>query len=102
MSGDVWGEDVAREYDAASAYMFTPEVLGPTVDFLERRAAGGALGFARGPGGAALPLHARGVPVSGIELSEPMLAQLRQKPGGEDIPVVVGDMGTARVVGSFG
>ena len=50
----------------------------------------------------ALPLAARGVPVSGIELSPDMLARLRAKPGGDGIEVVEGDMTTARVSGEFG
>jgi SAM-dependent methyltransferase len=40
--------------------------------------------------------------VSGIELSEAMVAELRAKPGGEAIPVAIGDMATTRVEGSFG
>jgi SAM-dependent methyltransferase len=35
------------------------------------------------------------VPVSGIELSEPMVDQLRRKRPDLDIPVVIGDMATA-------
>jgi len=42
------------------------------------------------------------VAVSGIELSEAMVAQLRAKPGGDAIPVAVGDMATTRVEGTFG
>jgi SAM-dependent methyltransferase len=102
VSAEVWGEDVAREYDRSSAYMFAPRILEPTIDFLQRRAAGGpALELAIGTGRVGLPLRARGVPVCGIELSESMLAQLREKPGGDGIPVVVGDMSTARVDGAF-
>jgi hypothetical protein len=41
-----------------------------------------ALEFAIGTGRIALPLAARGIHVSGIELSEAMVAQLRAKPGG--------------------
>jgi hypothetical protein len=43
----------------------------------------------------------RGVPVHGIELSRAMVARLRSKPGGEAIPVTIGDMTTARVDGAF-
>ena len=49
----------------------------------------------------AVPLLRRGVPVAGIELSERMVAQLRRKVGAEALPVVVGDMATARVEGPF-
>ena len=41
------------------------------------------------------------MPVTGIELSAPMIDQLRTKVGAEEIPVVVGDMSTARAPGEF-
>ena len=46
-----------------------------------------------------MPLVERGVAVSGIELSQPMVDQLRRKR--TDIPVVVGDMATSTVPGRF-
>ena len=49
----------------------------------------------------ALPLSARGVPVTGIELSPPMAERLRAKPGADAVPVTIGDMTTARVDGAF-
>lgn len=95
-------EAIAAEYDEGADYMFTPEVLDPTVDTLERLANGGrVLEFAIGTGRVALPLAARGVDVSGIEMSRPMVARLRAKPGGEALPVVIGDMTNARVEGEF-
>lgn len=101
-SSEVWGEDTARRYDAASVEMFAPEVLGPTVDLLERLAGGGdVLELAIGTGRVAVPLHERGLRVSGIELSAPMVAQLRTKVGERDLPVAIGDMATARVPGEF-
>ena len=48
-----------------------------------------------------MPLAARGVPVAGIDLSRAMVARLRAKPGGEAIEVVIGDIATTRVDGSF-
>src|SRR5687768_7898084 len=102
METDVWTQQVAQGYDAASAPMYAPEVLGPTVDFLAERAGHGpALEFAIGTGRVALPLRARGVPVAGIELSEPMVAELRNKPGGGDILVSIGDMASTRAPGEF-
>jgi SAM-dependent methyltransferase len=72
------------------------------VDFLAALAGDGpALELAVGTGRVALPLAGRGVPVSGIELSAPMAEQLRRKSGGEQIPVVVGDMATSTVAGQF-
>ena len=58
-------------------------------------------GPATGTGRVALPLRQRGVEVHGIELSTAMVHELRAKPGGADIPVVVGDMTSARAEGSF-
>ena len=49
----------------------------------------------------AIPLAARGVEVHGIDSSPAMVAQLRAKPGGDDIPVVVGDMADVPVDGTF-
>jgi SAM-dependent methyltransferase len=98
---DIWDEAAAGSYDTPGTGMFAPEVLGPTVDRLVELAAGGrALELAIGTGRVAVPLHERGVPVAGIELSQPMIAQLRSKVGAE-IPVVQGDMATARVDGEF-
>jgi SAM-dependent methyltransferase len=101
-SSDLWDEDAAQRYDESSADMFDPAVLGPTVDFLERAAGGGpALEFAVGTGRVAIPLAARGVRVTGVELSAPMVAQLRRKVGEADLPVVIGDMVTTQVPGEF-
>ena len=94
---------VAERYDESSAERFAPEILGPTVDFLADLAGGRrALELAVGTGRVALPLSARGVEVSGIELSEAMVQQLRAKPGADRIAVTIGDMTEARVEGSFG
>lgn len=113
---------VASTYDADSAAMFAPEVLDPAVDFLADLASpaapspdaagtgtasagsgreGSALEFAIGTGRVGLPLSRRGVRVSGIELSAPMVEVLRNKPGGSEIPVVIGDMATTRIEGEF-
>ena len=94
--------EIADRYDAGAAEMFAPEVLGPTVDVLAGLAGdGAALELAVGTGRVALPLAARGVPVAGIELSAPMVEQLRAKDGAERIAVTVGDMTTTRVEGTF-
>jgi SAM-dependent methyltransferase len=101
-TSEVWDESEASRYDETSAEMFAPEVLEPTVDLLAELAMGGpALEFAIGTGRVALALRGRGVSVSGIDLSEAMVRQLRQKVTEEELPVVVGDMATARIAGSF-
>jgi SAM-dependent methyltransferase len=101
-SSDLWDDATANRYDEASAEMFAPEVLDPTVRFLARLAGSGpALELAVGTGRVAVPLAARGVPVSGIELSAPMVAQLRRKADETTVAVAVGDMATTRVPGEF-
>jgi SAM-dependent methyltransferase len=97
-----FGEDVAAEYDEASANMFSPEAIDPAVDFLTALAGDGrALELGIGTGRIALPLAERGVEVHGIDLSEAMVGRLRAKPGGERIPVVIGDFSTTRMDGTF-
>ncbi len=99
---DVWDVGAAQRYDTPGAGMFAPEVLGPTVDRLVEIAGGGrALELAIGTGRVAVPLAERGVPVTGIELSQPMIDQLRTKVDETTIPVVVGDMSTALAEGAF-
>ncbi|MFL6099487.1 MAG: class I SAM-dependent DNA methyltransferase [Actinomycetales bacterium] len=101
-SGDVWDATTAEAYDESSSEMFSPEVLDPTVDFLARLAGSGpALELAVGTGRVAIPLTARGINVTGIELSEPMVGQLRSKVDALTVPVVVGDMAQTRVPGDF-
>jgi SAM-dependent methyltransferase len=103
MGANHFDEPVAATYDDDVAAMFDPDVLDPTAGFLAELAGGRpALELAVGTGRVALPLSRRGVPVSGIELSPAMIDRLRAKPGGDAIPVALGDMTTTRVEGSFG
>ena len=100
MRQDYFGEEVAARYDGGP--MFSPEVLDPTVDFLAALAPGGAaLELGIGTGRVALPLADRGVRVHGIDLSEAMVAKLREKPGAERIVTTIGDFATTRVEGTF-
>ena len=95
-------EQIAEHYDETSVYMYRPEVLDPAVDFLEKLARdGAALEFGVGTGRLALPLSGRGVTVHGIDVSEPMLEQLRRKAGSEQIGLTAGDFATTRVEGTF-
>ncbi|AEE44579.1 class I SAM-dependent methyltransferase [Cellulomonas fimi] len=98
----IWDAETAQQYDTPGVGMFAPEVLDPTVDRLVELAGGGrALELAIGTGRVAVPLAERGVEVVGIELSEPMVEQLRAKVDEATIPVVVGDMATASAPGRF-
>ncbi|AKN18025.1 type 11 methyltransferase [Mycobacterium haemophilum DSM 44634] len=99
---DIWDADAAQRYDTPGTGMFAPAVLEPTVERLVELAAGGrALEFAIGTGRVAIPLAARGVSVTGIELSHAMIARLREKADEAAIPVVAGDMTTAVAAGHF-
>src|SRR4051812_48886791 len=67
---DHFAGEVAARYDDSLGAVGSPQVLRPTVELLAGFAAtGAALEMAVGTGRVALPLAARGVPVSGIELS---------------------------------
>lgn len=95
-------EEIAAHYDETTAHMYRPEVLKPAVDFLAALAGDGrALEFGVGTGRVALPLSERGVPTHGIDISEPMLAELRKKDAAARVGVTVGDFATARVEGTF-
>ena len=103
MTGDgYFDERVASRYDESSAEMFAPEAVGPAVDFLAGLVGDGrALELGIGTGRIALPLAQRGVEVHGIDLSNAMVARLRERPGGDEIGVTIGDFATTRVDGSF-
>jgi SAM-dependent methyltransferase len=102
MGSNTWGGDLAEVYDATYSAMFEPSVLDTTVGLLAELARGGpALEFAAGTGRVALALSARGVSVSGIELSPHMVEQLRAKPGADAVAVTIGDMTTTRLPGDF-
>ncbi|AQZ61336.1 Methyltransferase SCO0408 [[Actinomadura] parvosata subsp. kistnae] len=93
---------LAETYEAKWPELFDPAVVEPAVDFLAGLAGpGAALELGVGTGRLALPLRRRGVPVHGIDLSAAMIAQLRSKPGGQDVGVTVGDFATTRVPGTF-
>jgi Methyltransferase domain len=60
------------------------------------------LELAIGTGRIALPLAAKGIEVHGIDASQAMVAKLRAKPGGNDIPVTIGDFADVGVEGRYG
>jgi len=99
---DWFAGPVAERYDAALGERGDPAVVGATVDFLaELAGAGPALELGIGTGRIALPLAVRGVRVRGIDLSPDMVAQLRAKPGGDELPVTIGDFSATKVDGRF-
>jgi SAM-dependent methyltransferase len=101
-AADWFAGEVADRYDSYLGERGDPAVIEETVDFLAALAGeGAALELGIGTGRIALPLARRGVPVHGIDLSPDMVAQLRAKPGGDELPVTIGDFSTTRVDGTF-
>ncbi len=95
-----FGERIAATYDGTTG-VFAPGAVEATASVLAELAGDGrALELAVGTGRVALPLARRGVEVHGIELSRAMVARLRAKPGGEAIPVAIGDMATTTMDGT--
>ncbi|MBB4640727.1 class I SAM-dependent DNA methyltransferase [Rhizorhapis suberifaciens] len=99
----------ANHYDSYSAFYDSwqehwPEgVIAPCVDALARIADGRqVLELAVGTGRIALPLSARGLDVSGVDLSEAMLERLRGKPGAEKLSLIKGNMVDVPFQGPFG
>jgi SAM-dependent methyltransferase len=91
-------EDVAARYDDVAQRGDEQA----TVTFLAELAQdGAALELAIGTGRIALPLAARGVRVDGIELAPAMIAQLRAKPGGDQLSVTPGDLAEVPVDGRY-
>src|SRR4029450_2588407 len=84
-----YGDRIADVYDA---WFHPPSDPVAAIDFLAELAGSGpALELAIGTGRIALPLATRGVEIQGIDASAAMVAKLREKPGGTDIPVTMGD-----------
>ena len=91
--GRLW----AADYDSGT----NPDPQA-AVDFLAGTAAGGpVLELAIGTGRVALPLAARGLVVEGVEASPEMVAHLRAKPGGAELPVAIGDLADVPVTGPY-
>ncbi len=85
------GYDEQPRGDEAAAVEFLAALAGP----------GPALELAIGTGRIAIPLAAKGIRVDGIDFSEPMVATLRAKPGGEQLEVRLGDFAEVDVAGSY-
>jgi SAM-dependent methyltransferase len=97
--------DPAKSFLGEAAEQYDRHARGDEEDvvaFLAELAGDGpALELAIGTGRIGLPLAARGVAVEGIDLSPDMVAQLRKKPGGDSIPVTIGDFSVVPVPGSY-
>jgi SAM-dependent methyltransferase len=97
--------DPARSFGAKVAAKYDDVARGDEADavsFLERMVGNGtALELAIGTGRIALPLASRGIRVEGIDISPDMVARLRAKPGGDQVPVTIGDFADVPVQGTF-
>jgi SAM-dependent methyltransferase len=94
-----YGDRIADIYDTWYGERLNPD---NAVVLLANLAEGGrALELGIGTGRIAIPLSQAGVEVLGIDASEAMVAQLRGKPGGEAIEVILGDFVDVEVVGQF-
>ena len=92
--GEIYAEAYEVEHD--------PGTTDEAVELLAGIAGtGSTLELAIGTGRVALPLARRGLKVHGIDGSPAMVAKLREKPGGEAIPVSVGDFADVDIEGSF-
>jgi 16S rRNA A1518/A1519 N6-dimethyltransferase RsmA/KsgA/DIM1 with predicted DNA glycosylase/AP lyase activity len=89
----MFDERIAARYETYWPELFEPAAIDPVVSFLAGLAGDGrVLELGVGTGRLALPLARRGVPVHGIELSEPMVARLRAQPGADQVGVTIGDI----------
>jgi SAM-dependent methyltransferase len=87
-AAQTYGDRIADVYDE----QYESRGSDPEAGFLAGLAAGGpVLELGIGTGRVALPLAARGVAVHGIDASQRMVDRLRAKPGGDAIPVTIGD-----------
>lgn len=94
-----YGDHIAEIYDELYAGMFDEEAQVALL--AELAGAGRALELGIGTGRLAIPLAERGIAVHGVDASAAMVARLRAKPGGEAIPVVIGDFADVPVEGRF-
>jgi SAM-dependent methyltransferase len=94
---ETYGERIADVYDELYSGHEPAAIVA-----LNRLARGGrALELGIGTGRVALPLQETGVEVHGIDASPAMVERLRAKPGGENIPVTLGDFSEVAVEGRY-
>ena len=94
-----YGRNIADDYDETTGAADPAAELAAITELSQGEP---ILEFGIGTGRLALPLVARGHQVAGIEGSADMVQLLREKPGGAEIPVEVGDFSEARLDGEFG
>jgi SAM-dependent methyltransferase len=90
-----YGERVADVYDRMP--QVPADVEAEVAALLALAGPGPVLELGIGTGRLALPLAERGLVVHGIDASPAMVKQLRAKPGGDRIPVTIGDFADVAV-----
>jgi SAM-dependent methyltransferase len=96
-SEETYGERIAGVYD-----QWYSEFDPAAIRVLAELAHGGrALELGIGTGRIAIPLLKIGVTVHGIDASVSMVSKLRSKPGGESIPVIMGNFADVPVDGQY-
>lgn len=96
---NTYGDRIAEVYDANRSMPQNAEAAAAFLADLAGKRRALELGI--GTGRIAIPLAARGIRVAGIDSSEKMVAQLRAKPGGDAIPVTIGDFAEVKAAGQF-
>ena len=95
---ETFGQLNAEDYDE----LHDPGTTEESVALIAELAGQGkVLELAIGTGRVALPLTQRGLEVHGLDASPEMIAKLRAKPGGDKIPVTIGNMCEDGVEGTF-
>ena len=92
-----YGDRIAEVYDE----WHTGSPAETVAALKDLAGAGPVLELGIGTGRIALPLAAQGLAIHGIDASEAMVAKLRSKPGGNRIPVTVGNFVDVGADGSY-
>lgn len=95
---ETYGDRIADVYDEFHPWLDTETAVEALV---ELAGDGPVLELAIGTGRLALPLAERGLEVHGIDSSKEMIAKLRDKAGGDRIPVTMGDFAEVGVDGTY-
>jgi SAM-dependent methyltransferase len=95
----MYGASIADDYD--ELYCDSLDTAAAVERLVELAAGGAVLEFGIGTGRLALGLMESGLEVHGVDASPDMVAKLRDKPGGDRIPVVIGDFSEADAGSGF-